>query len=143
MKIKVYLCSRVAQDARPLNNEVASALRGAGFDVFVPHEQPVNNYTGASDKEIYVQDMTAMKESQFCVAVGRMGVDCSFELGWFQGRGLPIYKYESAKTPTVLKRHWFEKKAKVDRHPMHFEVQKNVHFDVQSLVAQIKDETGG
>ena len=31
--MNIYLCSRVALDARPMNNEVAAALRAAGHEV--------------------------------------------------------------------------------------------------------------
>lgn len=96
--MKIYLCSRIADDARPLNNQVASQLRALGYDVYVPHEQKPNNPSpedkaeGRWDVEtIFKLDHGAMKESDVCVVVGRVGVDCSFEVGWFYGRGLPIF----------------------------------------------------
>lgn len=96
MKRKIYLCSRVSQDAHVINNTVADALKDAGYDVYVPHLQPFNSNANSSDSEIYAQDMAAMKEADMCVAVGRLGVDCAFECGYFQGSGVPIYWYKPA-----------------------------------------------
>jgi hypothetical protein len=32
-----------------------------------------------------------MQSADICVVVGRVGKDCSFEIGWFYGRYIPIY----------------------------------------------------
>jgi nucleoside 2-deoxyribosyltransferase len=61
-----------------------------GHKVFVPHEAPYNEKEGASPSEIFRQDFTAMMEADACVAVGALGVDCAFEVGWFTGRGKPV-----------------------------------------------------
>lgn len=122
---KIYLCSRVAQDARPMNNLVAEALKAAGYDVFIPHEQPHNNASGASDAEIFAQDMGAMKTADICVAVGRLGVDCAFEIGWFQSRDVPIYRY----LPEPDK----------DRHPMFHKMNAtSTYKDLQQLLEELK-----
>jgi nucleoside 2-deoxyribosyltransferase len=125
---KVYLCSRVAEDARSMNNEVALALIKAGFEVYIPHAAPHNNMN-ASDLEIYTQDLAEMKKADFCVAVGRLGVDCAFEVGWFTGRAKFIYWY----LPTPLK----------DRHPMFFELKPHTFDSIQVMIQTIKDELGG
>jgi nucleoside 2-deoxyribosyltransferase len=98
MKTKVYLCSRVAYDARPLNDVVARSLRAAGFEVYVPHEQAPNNLSpadmaaGRFDKEtIFRLDFAALSESDVLVAVGRMGRDCAWELGYAYGQNKPIF----------------------------------------------------
>jgi nucleoside 2-deoxyribosyltransferase len=96
--MKIYLCSRIAKDAHDLNNQVAQALRQLGHEVFVPHEQHYNEIMGGKaeqvdEAEIYTQDMEAMEASDICVAVGRIGVDCAFELGWFEGSNVPIFWY--------------------------------------------------
>lgn len=95
---RIYLCSRVAYDARPLNNEIARSLRQAGFEVYVPHEEAPNNLSPEDieharyDVEtIYKMDFAAMNRSDICVAVGRLGKDCSWELGWFYANGIPVY----------------------------------------------------
>ncbi len=122
---KVYLCSRVAQDARPMNNLVADALIAAGYDVFVPHTQKHNNHSGASDAEIYQQDMDAMKSADICVAVGRLGVDCGYEIGWFEGRDVPVYRY----LPEPDK----------DRHPMFHKMNAtSTYKDLQQLVNELQ-----
>lgn len=94
--MNIYLCSRVAKDAHELNNTAAKALRELGHTVFVPHEQHYNEIMEGTahhidDSAIYHQDMEAMGEADVCVAVGRLGVDCAFEVGWFQGQGIPVY----------------------------------------------------
>lgn len=94
----IYLCSRVAYDARPLNSQVAAALRGAGHLVYVPHEQAPNNLS-ASDIEngrydvetIFKIDFAAMNKADTCVVVGRVGKDCAFEIGWFTAKKIPIF----------------------------------------------------
>lgn len=92
--MKVYLCSRIAYDARPLNNKVAASLLKAGFEVYIPHEQAPNNPIpdgGRFDAEtIFRLDYTAMQRSNVCVAVGRLGKDCAWELGWFYANKIPI-----------------------------------------------------
>lgn len=94
----IYLCSRVAYDARPLNNIVAKSLRDVGFEVYVPHEQAPNNLStedieqGRFDKEtIFKIDFAAMNQADLCVVVGRIGKDCAFEIGWFYGRNIPVH----------------------------------------------------
>lgn len=96
--MNVYLCSRVAHDARPINNIVAKSLRDFGFNVYVPHEEAPNNLSaediaqGRFDKDtIFKLDFSAMQSADICVVVGRVGKDCSFEIGWFYGRYIPIY----------------------------------------------------
>lgn len=95
---RIYLCSRVAYDARPLNEQVARSLEASGFDVYVPHREAPNNLSQEDidnarfDVEtIFKMDFAAMNRAEICVAVGRMGKDCSWELGWFTARGIPIY----------------------------------------------------
>jgi nucleoside 2-deoxyribosyltransferase len=123
---KIYLISRVAEDARPLNNKVAAALEAAGYEVFIPHAQPFNNSSGASDAEIYAQDINAMKSADLFVAVGRLGIDCSFELGWAQGRDVPIYRY----LPDSIK---------VERSPMHHFVNSTATYkELEKLVDDVK-----
>jgi nucleoside 2-deoxyribosyltransferase len=111
--VKIYLCSRVAPAARRLNDKVASYLRTRGYDVFVPHEAPYNQFDrpGLSDEDVYRQDMAEMMTADIVVAVGRVGVDCAFELGWFQAAGVPTVWY----TP---------KSADVGRHPMLYAVTR-------------------
>ncbi len=95
--MKVYLCSRVAYDARPFNDEVAKVLRNAGYATYVPHEQAPNNLT-ASDieegrydtKTIFLMDYAALEQADVVVAVGRMGADCSWELGYAWGTNKPV-----------------------------------------------------
>src|SRR5271157_5725379 len=93
-KLSVYLCSRVAPNARPLNDRVAKSLRKAGFSVFVPHEEEVNNLppgASLSPEKVFELDFGAMTKADLCVVVGRTGKDCAWEIGWFYGRRVPIY----------------------------------------------------
>jgi nucleoside 2-deoxyribosyltransferase len=80
-------------------------MRAAGHSVFVPHEQHYNTIDNASDADIYHFDMNAMLEAEVCVVVSRVGVDCAFEIGWFEGQDVPVLYY----LPTSIE---------LDRHPM-------------------------
>lgn len=93
MKQHIYLCSRIAKDAHPLNDAAASALREAGYEVFAPHEAPYNQEVSPEtlDQDVYELDMREMLRSDACVVVGRIGLDCTFEAGWFQGRNVPTF----------------------------------------------------
>ena len=98
MQKKIYLCSRVAYDARPLNDEVAKSLRTAGFEVYVPHEQAPNNLSqedmdqGRYDTAtIFHLDHEAMQAADACVVVGRTGKDCAWEMGWFFAQRVPVF----------------------------------------------------
>ena len=88
--VQIYLSSRVAEDAHQVNNRVAAFLRRAGFSVFVPHEAAHNRAPGATEEEIYRADMSEMLQADVCVVVGRIGVDCAFEVGWLQNHGVPM-----------------------------------------------------
>lgn len=88
--VQVYLSSRVAPDAHAVNDRVAAFLRRIGLSVFVPHEAGYNHAPGASDPEIYSADMAEMMQADLCVLVGRIGVDCAFEVGWLQNHEVPI-----------------------------------------------------
>lgn len=97
-KIQIYLCSRVALDARAENMQVATILRNAGFEVYVPHEQAPNNLSqedidqGRYDREtIFKLDFAAMRKADICVVVGRTGRDCAWEMGWFSAKGVPLF----------------------------------------------------
>lgn len=98
MKQTVYLCSRVAHDARPLNDRVAASLEAAGYDVYVPHRQAPNNLSKEDIEEgrydratIFQFDFAAMRKADICVVVGRFGKDCSWELGYFAATKIPVY----------------------------------------------------
>lgn len=95
--MRIYLCSRVAYDARPFNDTIAAALRSSGHEVYVPHEQAPNNLSeadiadGRYDKDtIFRMDHSAMRQADMCVVAGRVGRDCAWELGWFAAQGVPI-----------------------------------------------------
>lgn len=90
----IYLCSRVSPNARPLNDRVARSLRRAGFEVFVPHEEEVNNQpsgTVLKPEDVFNLDFAAMRRADLCVVVGRTGKDCAWEQGWFAGKQVPLY----------------------------------------------------
>ena len=125
--MNIYLCSRVAKDAHEMNNAVAKALRELGHSVFVPHEQHYNQIMAGTahlveDVTIYCQDMDAMLEAELCVVVGRVGVDCAFEVGWFQGAQVPTYWYKPVGPD-------------YGRHPMLYAIPP--YTDISALVAAI------
>ena len=93
MKRRLYLCSRVSKEAHILNDTAASALREAGLEVFAPHEAPYNQEVSPEtlDQDVYELDMREMLRSDACVVVGRIGLDCATEVGWFQGRNVPTF----------------------------------------------------
>lgn len=103
--MKIYLISRVAEDARQLNMKAANNLRRAGHEVFVPHTAAYNQADNAdsTDEDVYRQDMAEMLTADIAVVVGRIGVDCAFEVGWFQNHGTPTVWY--APPATKLGRH--------------------------------------
>lgn len=86
--MRIYLCSRTAKDAHATNLKVAKYLRMKGHVVFLPQEADYN-LKNSEDEEIYQNDMAQMLNADACVVVEKIGVDCSFEVGWFQGMGVP------------------------------------------------------
>lgn len=113
MSHRIYLCSRVSYDARELNTRVATNLRNNGFNVYVPHEEAPNNLSQEDIDEarfdvktIFEYDFKAMANADACVVVGRIGKDCSFEIGWFFAQGIPIFHVpagdETYKTSPML-----------------------------------------
>ncbi len=92
--------------------KVATTLRNAGHEVFVPHEASYNEEdSDATDEDIYLQDMSEVIRADAAVVAGRIGVDCAFEIGWFQAHGVPTVWY----VPST---------ADIGRHPMLFEVAR-------------------
>lgn len=94
---KVYLCARVAYDARELNVKVGARLRAAGYNVYMPQEQAPNNLSADDIAEgrydtrtIFLMDYEALRNADVVVAVGRMGADCSWELGYAWAEGKPV-----------------------------------------------------
>lgn len=119
----IYLCARVAPEARALNLEVGTALRQAGYEVYLPQEQPFNNTAGSTDKDIFDQDMAAMVKADACVIVGKIGVDCGFEAGFFNAK----------KVPTV----WYSPPLD-ERHPMFYEITaSNAVFTLDRLLHKL------
>jgi nucleoside 2-deoxyribosyltransferase len=99
---RIYMCSRVGADAVRLNAKAAAYLRRKGYHVFAPHEAAHNEVrfgVHASDDVIYAGDMAEMVQADACVMVGRIGVDCAFEAGWFQGMGVPTVWYTPPSSP--------------------------------------------
>jgi hypothetical protein len=62
--------------------------------------------------------MSEMLLADVCVIVGRIGVDCAFEAGWFQERGIPTVWY----APTGLR-------PGIGRHPMLFKILKVIKLE--------------
>ncbi len=94
---KIYLCARVAYDARALNLEVATTLRACGYDVYLPQEQAPNNLSQSDMDEgrydtatIFKLDFAALDRAALIVAVGRMGADCAWELGYAARKSIPV-----------------------------------------------------
>jgi nucleoside 2-deoxyribosyltransferase len=101
------LCSRIAKDAHPINNEVTAYLRSQGYIVFVPHEAHYNETVDgahAPDKEIYEQDMSEIRRSDVCVVVGKIGADCGFEVGWFERNGTPTVWFQQPQWSPMFDR---------------------------------------
>jgi nucleoside 2-deoxyribosyltransferase len=90
MTMKVYLCARVAEDARELNDKVARALRARGLTVFVPHEEDLVNPNHKAAP--FGKDFAEMLKAEVVVVVGRLGVDCAAEVGWFSAMLTPIVR---------------------------------------------------
>jgi nucleoside 2-deoxyribosyltransferase len=95
-KPKVYLCARVSNDAHKTNNEICDLL-SPFFQVFAPHKKEAELRSIKDPVEIYNLDIEGMNSADICVTIAPYGKDCSWEMGYFVGRGKPIYMY----VPTV------------------------------------------
>lgn len=85
----VYLCSRIADDAKQRNEDIANLL-DEHFEVFVPHLKEAEYVKNKDPVQIYCSDMVAMEKADLCVVVAPFGKDCACEIGWFQGQDKPI-----------------------------------------------------
>ena len=89
----VYLCSRIKPSAIISNDNVAEALRRAGFEVFVPHEAAHNIDDKGDDKLIFRTDYEQLTKAAIIVIVPNIGVDCAWEIGWAAANCIPTYVY--------------------------------------------------
>lgn len=92
-KPKLYLSAKVRAENHARNNTVASYLRGL-FDIFLPHA----HQSGESNHEdlplsVYNMDITAMSQTELAVLVPPFGSDCSYEIGWFVAKKVPVFMY--------------------------------------------------
>lgn len=87
---RVYLCGRIAADAQALNKQVIVALREAGYVVFAPQEQEINNGDRYDARTIFLMDYDALRAADVVVAVGRLGADCGWELGYAWAQNIPV-----------------------------------------------------
>lgn len=85
----VYLCSRIADEAKQRNVDIADLL-SEHFDVFVPHLKEAEYVKHKDPVQIFCLDMVAMEQADLCVVVAPFGKDCACEIGWFQGQDKPI-----------------------------------------------------
>lgn len=85
----VYLCSRIADEAKQRNCDIATLL-SEHFDVFVPHLKEAEYVKNKDPIQIFCLDMVAMEQADLCVVVAPFGKDCACEIGWFQGQDKPI-----------------------------------------------------
>lgn len=93
---KVYLCARVAAEARPANKRVALSLEKFGFSVYLPQEQAPNNPDVSKGERydaetIFKLDFAALSSADIYVVVGKFGKDCAWEIGWAAAVGKPIF----------------------------------------------------
>ena len=96
--MKIYLCSRVKPEYWEQNDRVAKVLEDAGYEVFVPHrvETPGVNP--------FFHDYKEMLSTTVCVAVGPFGADCAAEIGWFNGRGIPVIRVIGQGEPRSIQK---------------------------------------
>jgi len=94
--MNIYLCSRIRADALDLNVKVCVALRREGHEVFLPQSSPAQ--MSRRQDVIYKEDLEAMEEADACVVVPRIGTDCSWEIGWFCSRNIPVIVYSFIDT---------------------------------------------
>ena len=85
-KLKVYLISRISEDAHHHNEKVAKALKPE-LEVFVPHlHNPCHeNHHHFSLKTASV-NLRAMEKSDIGLLLLPYGRDCAWEAGWFAGQ---------------------------------------------------------
>lgn len=92
-KPKLYLSAKVRAENHHRNNMVASYLRGL-FDIFLPHEhQACEDNHEDLPLSVYLMDLTAMEQTELAVLVPPYGKDCSWEIGWFQAKDIPVFVY--------------------------------------------------
>lgn len=97
-KPKLYVSARISPDAHIRNEEIANEL-STYFEVFLPHQHQAcagdHSYIGP---EVYFLDITAMQRSELAVLLPPYGRDCSFEIGWYVGKGKPVFAIVDSQT---------------------------------------------
>jgi hypothetical protein len=88
--IKVYLISRISEDAHKWNEFVCDHLKSP-IEVFAPHEHnPWNIEHTKIQHCVYNTDVKAMKASHIGLALPEFGSDCSYEVGWYSNSHRPV-----------------------------------------------------
>lgn len=96
--IRIYLCSRLTQEARDWNDVVTQELTN-GFALFRPQDQTPNIMLGLPQERdllAYNADMEGMIGADMLLVLPPYGRDCAWEIGWFGGKGKPAVAYAEA-----------------------------------------------
>ncbi len=92
-KVKVYLISRISEDAHLWNEKICSVLKNP-IEVFMPHQHnPYNLEHTKMPKSVFDTDLEAMKKCDIALALPEFGNDCSYEVGWFSNSSKPTVFY--------------------------------------------------
>lgn len=98
---KVYICSSLRQDNYNYVTELLKKLPEA------IHLRPHISQSEADDKRHFVESDVAMMEyADEIWVLGRFGRDCSWEIGYATGRGIPIKLLEDKYNAEVLAADW-------------------------------------
>ncbi len=89
-KIKVYLSARISKDAHEWNDKVCNSLTSP-ISVFMPQKHnPWNMPHEEFPKEVYDEDIAAMRESHIGLLLPEYGKDCAWEVGWYSNSKKPM-----------------------------------------------------
>lgn len=94
--LRIYFSASNAN--APMNARIASRFAAAGMVPLLPHEiAPRNLSAEMYPREIYQQCLRMMESADAgLVVLDSYGNDSSWEVGWFQGRGKPVFGWVAA-----------------------------------------------
>lgn len=95
--IRIYLCSRLTEEAKKWNNEVCQELKNE-FCIFKPQDVDLSCLPAvAKDQAAYQADFEGMQAADLLLVLPPYGRDCAWEIGWFCGQQKIALAYAEAK----------------------------------------------
>ncbi len=88
-KIKVYVIARISREYHEKNERICKSL-DSRFEVFIPHKNnPYNTPHSKFEAKVAQIDYFEMDKSDLGLISEPFWGDCSCEIGYFLGRGMP------------------------------------------------------